>query len=561
MNSRILRMMIAIIVPCIALAVMAGCQGGKSGDVAGGNFVQKAPSGTTVRDTTKNSTVSTNDGTGDKDKYAEYAPKEGKKYDIAWTAFLSNPVSEDAKIIKYHNQKYNVNINVWNLDKTKYSELLSLKFASGEVPDLIRVENSDYFLQYINQDILAEVPEGVMAKYAPILYREFTSNFSDDFFMRHGGYGGKVYGIPQVMAWSDCRFPAVYRGDWLKKLGFDKAPETLDEFEIVMYKFTNEDPDGNNKPDTFGLSNTGMAAVFGAFGYIPSTNFKSITHEWQIRDGKLVYAAVQPEMKEALRILNKWHKDGVLDPEFITGENIGNQQAVSFIQGRIGFCSNGGWWAWNPPLPGRSEVAKLRVELEKSNLIASESLVFGMPPTGPNGNRGLPMRNLFAARYCFGKHLEKEPDKLGKILQIIDDISFGSYENSLTAYYGMKGEDWNYDEFGIGVAKDLKWSGAEAHKIGGHNILRCVGETASAWKNPQSVLNWLNENLFREGGIRNEFLSALPSGGRFFTELDKLQAEAYIDIITGSKPVDYFDEFVEKWRKSGGDILEKEANQ
>ena len=38
-------------------------------------------------------------------------------------------------------------------------------------------------------------------------------------------------------------------------------------------------------------------------------------------------------------------------------------------------------------------------------------------------------------------------------------------------------------------------------------------------------------------------------------------SETYIAIITGDKPISYFDEFVDKWRKAGGDTLEKEANE
>ena len=38
---------------------------------------------------------------------------------------------------------------------------------------------------------------------------------------------------------------SVWRDDWLKKVGIDKIPETLDEAETAFYKFRNDDPDGN----------------------------------------------------------------------------------------------------------------------------------------------------------------------------------------------------------------------------------------------------------------------------------------------------------------------------
>ena len=33
----------------------------------------------------------------------------------------------------------------------------------------------------------------------------------------------------------------------------------------------------------------------------------------------------------------------------------------------------------------------------------------------------------------------------------------------------------------------------------------------------------------------------------------------YLQIITGEKPLDYFDEFVEQWKKLGGDTLTQEV--
>ena len=50
-----------------------------------------------------------------------------------------------------------------------------------------------------------------------------------------------------------------------------------------------------------------------------------------------------PEMKEALERIAKWYQDGVIDPEFVTGENQGGYWALShsFINGRIGVSGGG----------------------------------------------------------------------------------------------------------------------------------------------------------------------------------------------------------------------------
>ena len=45
-----------------------------------------------------------------------------------------------------------------------------------------------------------------------------------------------------------------------------------------------------------------------------------------------------PHNKEALALVKQLYDDGVLDPEFITGENQGGYWAIShsFVNGRIG---------------------------------------------------------------------------------------------------------------------------------------------------------------------------------------------------------------------------------
>ena len=49
------------------------------------------------------------------------------------------------------------------------------------------------------------------------------------------------------------------------------------------------------------------------------------------------------------------------------------------------------------------------------------------------------------------------------------------------------------------------------------------------------------------------------SSDRLKPTLDKLEEQMYLQIITGEKPLEYFDEFVEQWKKLGGDVLTQEV--
>ena len=44
-----------------------------------------------------------------------------------------------------------------------------------------------------------------------------------------------------------------------------------------------------------------------------------------------------------------------------------------------------------------------------------------------------------------------------------------------------------------------------------------------------------------------------------WANLEKLETETMIKIITGEEPVDAFDEFVETWKKMGGEQITEEV--
>lgn len=48
---------------------------------------------------------------------------------------------------------------------------------------------------------------------------------------------------------------------------------------------------------------------------------------------------------------------------------------------------------------------------------------------------------------------------------------------------------------------------------------------------------------------------------RLWTNLEKLEDETMLKIITNVEPVDSFDEYVETWKSTGGDQITKEVQE
>lgn len=477
---------------------------------------------------------------------AKRANPANPAYTISWVAGQAMPVEANAKMIRYWEQKFNVALDIWNIDSKRYAELMSLKFAAGDIPDRMNVNGFVRLKQYVDQDILAKIPLDMLRTHAPNVYARTEQAHPGAF--EYATIDGNLYGIPKLNYFSRFRAPVVWRGDWLSRAGIDKAPETLDEFEAALYKFAKEDPDGNGKHDTYGLSRSSLELVYGAYGYLPNY--------WSDRNGKLVYGAVQPEMKEALGRLARWYKDGVIDPEFISGENTGGYWAIShaFINERIGLTSLGHYYHW-VPVPSAHNYA----ELMKIDPQAAQALVYGMPPTGPEGQMGAPQGNELGGTFVsFGKHLEKEPDKLAMLLYMIESISATDFETYVTAMYGIRGEDWDYNEQGVPISN--KGGSLALERMGANNVMESL-ELPEFTEKKAFSLPFAEQYRFDVGGIRNQLQTALPGQTKYEAELRKLQERAYISIITGDKPLDYFDEFVRQWKSGGGEQLEREANE
>lgn len=501
-------------------------------------------------------------GGAKKQNIGAYVPNNDTQYTITTTQSTAWAVNSDGDLLKRWDDKFNVKITVINLDPKNATEQLNLKVASGDIPDVFSV-NAVTLNNYQPQGALAEIPDDVMHKYLPNATKKLEEEYPGA--LKYGYFGSKRYGIVNSLQNSNFyRTPIIYNGVWMKKLGISKAPTTLSELEDMMYKFANNDPDGNGKKDTYGLSASAMQVVYGAYGTaLTFSSGKMNGGIWLDKNGKAVYSSIQPEMKEALTILNKWYKDGVLDPQFITGENTGGESAITqaFINSRIGLTSQSAFKYWNPPLPGRGAGNDYK-ELAKTNTELADNLVFGLPVKGPDGKGGViyqpdPLNNSYLV---FGSQLAKQPDKMAKIMQIADYVNATFTDDAAwTNTYGIKGKDWDYNT--DGTLKQI----TPSDQITPRGGFAALGFFSFANKDsfvikPQT--DWAVKNNFDKGGLKSILPSVvnIPSIAQYQASLQKLESTAFISIVTGDKPLSYFDTFVSEWKSQGGDQITKDVN-
>lgn len=505
-----------LVASAMAVTMFAGC--GKSSDKASGSSAQ-------------------NKGTADK------APVT-----IEWLAYQTTAQPDpESKVIKMVEEKYNVKFKFWYIDEKNWNDSLNVKLAAGTMPDVLRLRDASVIPSYVKQGILGELPVDRIKKSAPNYMKVVDKYDTGKIMWNYTKYDGKNYGFMGIAL--DGLYPPtmVWRTDWLKNVGINKIPETLQEFETAVYKFRNEDPDKNGKKDTYGLSHRAMEAVYGAFG-IPMHEEKN--HTYLIKDGKPVFARIQPEAKEALALLQKWYKDGVIDPEFITGENTGGYVHLSqaFINSRIG-VTRGAYYHYNPPLGEGDKGGQNYVEIKKVN--PNAAFEPGKPPVGPKGKSGTTQAGYAREPIGLTTQCTKDERKTEAVLKMLDDL-YGDEKYAILVRYGIEGEDYaikNGEIVGIGDDSNSRVKGLQIF-----NFLNVPPDLLKKYK---KVKYDYADKVASFPGYVSPFIPPTDAGAKNNANLFKLADEAYVAIISGAKSVDSFDEFVKTFRKNGGDEVEK----
>ncbi len=466
---------------------------------------------------------------------------DGKEEPIEITiANNFNPPEADGNYVqKQLEEKFNIKIKNVKLERSTWKEKFTVLLASGDIPDIFPIDaNETDMVQWADQGIIASISPEEIATYMP----NFTAalNSVDEGAWGVGLYNGKNWGIPKVWPGGLDGFLPGYNEAWLKAVGYTEPPKTLAELEDVLIKFANNDPDGNGKKDTFGLSGRGklteqlFTSVFSAYGISP--------YQFKLDSaGKVVYGGVTEETRTALTLLNKWYKSGLIDPEFITADN--NELNVKFADQKVGVVDNMKWGNFD----------KDSGFITKPGLEKGQTIVAGKPVTGPSGNAVAFAYGARQAPLLLGAQLEKDEKKRIKILQLLEYVSTTS-EGFLLTNYGQLGVSYDM-EGDLAIAKtDAAVSAAKMGAGSFYNPLNSV-DVSMAKHNTKPELIALKEEL--NAGVTSMFdllgPAVLNSKAQYWGNLKTLQDTYLIKAVTGEANMEKdFDKFKEDWLRSGG---------
>lgn len=351
--------------------------------------------------------------------------------------------------------KFNMDITVKTAPSSNWEETLNTLISTNRIPDMFVCYGPDRPVQYkkwVEQDILLPVSDYVSETKYPHIYARLQ-NYNQ--FLNLDYTNGKHYAIPILS--SDCDHCLYIRTDWLKAVNAKEkfpgepdftedgsrfhltGPETMTEFYYVCKAFSQQDPDGNGKEDTYGFSTNDASLWFLNFAFYAYDEGGFHDRVYDETTGRWVDTWVADGSKEAVKFFNRLYSEKLMDPEFVN--NTGDEKISKFVTGKCGIMMHNAVSGYNKVLNKFKEVN------------GTSDITYFAPPKGDTGKSG--QRGGFGY-YCFTAiNADVSATERERLLSLLDYLM--SEEGQTLMLYGVKGEHYDVD--------------------GGGNVVNLLGKT------------------------------------------------------------------------------------
>ncbi|RAU97104.1 extracellular solute-binding protein [Paenibacillus sp. YN15] len=451
----------------------------------------------------------------------------------------------------------------WTVPVEQFDQKLSVSIASGDTADIMWLKNKQ-LTDLAENDMLYDLTD-LFEKYATPITKSILQQDMKSF--NTAKIGGKLMAIPQTASAVDG-LPILYvRTDWLTKLGLSE-PKTLQDVFAVAEAFTQKDPDGNGKNDTFGLAFTKTFLTdshFGTSGFF--SGYHAYPGKWVKDDkGNLVYGSTQPQVKEALRQLQTMYKQGLLDKEF--GIKDRAKVTESVVGGKVGIF----YGSMSAPL-----------SITQKNIDNDPKAEWkAIPLVSIDSKKAVPMGKMPVTIYYGVSKNSKNPEAIIKILNSV----MAGYDPAIPARPEFSHSKTNVPVWLYGI---LLPQPANKNLIAHQNVVKSLSSKDASKLSAEekgyydkvldfrqgNKANWGTERVFgspssfevieqyvKEDNYLLDAFYSSPTATMVekSATLQKMEEEVFTKILMGES-VDSFDKFVDDWKKLGGDQITKEINE
>ncbi|MCI9552551.1 MAG: extracellular solute-binding protein [Acutalibacter sp.] len=571
LSKRVLTLLLAL---CLVLSLTA-C-GGDTG--SSGSTADKSSSSTAETSggdaSTPESSQSGNTEDGPLTPYAEPVTITVGMQSSAVQQFKDGDTFEDNVWTRKIKEELNIDIEIAftaDISTDAYNNKLNTLLASGDLPDVFRHGDHTYLKQAHDAGYLMDITD-VYEQYATDAVKAYQEQFPDCF--KGISFDGRMFGYPYMTDNFHQAFNLWIRDDWLENTN-SQPPTTVEEMVELAKLFTTGDPDGNGVDgDTFGLGLAGdvlqnnygtLCGLFAAYG-VPAFQKTGIFYRGE--DGKITNSYLNPACKDALTVAKELYDAGVFDPEFVVKDVASMETDVA--TGKIGMMYHACWGDWHP----------FNLTYQADGTITRPYKIPTVEGTKPQ--LGILSNQTFDF-FMISSQCE-HPEALIKILNLYEKTAISGSEEDFQTYWAD--EQYRFCPIFIGIPTELFSEQVLAALEKGDP--GDLGGTALQYYNYSSGFGYGDgpmkddTNAYGTWGQISQYGSmpidlAHQAAGEEVVNimandipdiwvqnssvLGDMVLQEFIDIITGTKPVDHFDQFVTEWLNAGGqetlDELEK----
>ncbi|WP_245947312.1 extracellular solute-binding protein [Bacillus taeanensis] len=490
---------------------------------------------------------------------------------------------EDNAYTRLVEEKLNAKIvDQFEAEGEDYSRQVALAIASGELPDMMRVDSKEELKELVENDLIADLTD---------VYDEYASDYIKEIYDSYDGrsladatFDGRLMAIPATVG--DAAPNIVWiRKDWLEELGLELDSDgdsliTLDDLEKTANAFIENDPGESGNPVGIPFAHWLNAGDYGGSAFTMSSIaavFDAYPRFWlEDENGDIMNGSTSEGTKQALGVLADWFDKGIIDPQF--GTRTWDDIMSLVTNGQTGIVTG----PWHIPDWGLSAVR----EMDKNAEFVAYTL------EGENRKANV-VHNNPTGQFMVVRKDYQHPELAIKILNLFYD-ELGNSKDLKAEYpeiakYNELGVDGSTRPFNIEVYKstsllddysdilsakngripidDIQSAGV---RIDTKSIIDYTKDPknveTSAWSKYHSRMNGIGliDKLTKEDTFNwttPAYFGTTETMEKKGANLLKLEEEDFIKIVTGTEPLDYFDTFVSKWKSQGGDeiIAEIEA--
>lgn len=431
-----------------------------------------------------------------------------------------------------------------------YAKQLTVRFASGELADLIRTPSiiSPIHPGAVEQGVFKELGP-LIDKYAPNMKKAISETAWSS---PNVSYNGKIYAIPSLSALPASRVVYI-RQDWLDKLNL-KQPKTVDEFLAYFEAVKNNDMNGDGQKNEYGLYVRENLAYSDHFflavgGVHPNA--------WNMVNGVMTPDMIMPGMKDAIAFWKMLYDKGYINPNLFTNKN------ADWLAGI--YKGLGGMWIHEVPNFTSTWAHEKFVDQPsvKLNLIDA--------PTGKK--QGLTLEHA-GIGFSWVIPSKVSDAKAAEILKYFE-WSYTSEEAAKFHAYGIEGHNYTVSDGKINY--DVT-SPANAEKSAMSFYQLSINPRGDGRMRPLVVDSYSEElssmlktgitvaanNVVKHDSLHMPSLESLSTHPELLpgTAAGTLFLDMFAKVVTGRENLDTaFDKFVAEWKKRGGEAAMKEATE